>query len=82
MLDSPFSKLTELMMDIVKDFRLPLPRVLAKVAISSMRRSVKKRAKFDIYEVAPIKVVPKAHAPALFGHGREVRPLRVVSRLQ
>lgn len=71
-LDSPFSKLTALMMDIVKDFKLPLPKMLAKVAIGQMRRSIKKRAKFDLYEVAPVKQVVKAYTPALFGHGREV----------
>ena len=32
------------------------------------RRSVKKRAGFDINEIAPLDAAPQAHVPAFFGH--------------
>lgn len=67
-LDSPFSRLTDLMLEIVEEQRLPIPRPLAKLALSAMKRSVQKRAGFDIGKVAPIDVVPQSYIPALFGH--------------
>eukprot|EP00873_Tetraselmis_striata_P045654 jgi/Tetstr1/465918/TSEL_010532.t1 len=66
--DSPFSKLTELMVELVEEQRLPIPKYLMKLAIGFMRRSVRKRAGFDILEVAPIDKVGEAFVPALFGH--------------
>lgn len=65
--DSPFSKLTELMMELVEEQKIPIPRSLMRVALSMMRRSVKKRAGFSIDEVAPIEQVQKAFIPCLFG---------------
>ncbi len=35
-----------------------------------MRRSVRKRAGFDLDEVAPLDVVGQCHIPALFGAPR------------
>jgi hypothetical protein len=66
-LDSPFSKLTDLMMEIVEEQRLPIPRMLMKLVLSSMRKSVRKKAGFDIGAVAPLEGVTKSHTPALFG---------------
>lgn len=50
-LDSPFSRLTDLMLEIVEEQRLPIPRPIARLALSAMKRSVQKRAGFDIYKV-------------------------------
>ena len=66
-LDSPFSRLTDLMLELVEEQKLPIPKYLMKFALSMMRRSVKKRAKFSIDDVAPLDAVPNAFIPALFG---------------
>lgn len=71
--DSPFSKLTELMMELVEEQKIPIPRGLMRVALSMMRRSVKKRAGFSIDEVAPIEQVHKAFIPCLFGEAHELQ---------
>eukprot|EP00198_Chlamydomonas_reinhardtii_P001120 XP_001690455.1 predicted protein [Chlamydomonas reinhardtii] len=67
-LDSPFSRLTDLMMEIVAEQRLPIPRPLAKLALAAMKRSVSKRASFDINKVSPVDAVSQSFIPALFGH--------------
>jgi len=69
--DSPFSRLTDLMQEIVEEQKLPIPRALFKVAVSAMKRSVRKKAGFDLDKVAPIDVVTEAFIPALFGHATE-----------
>eukprot|EP00803_Ostreobium_quekettii_P004847 evm.model.scf_752.1 EVM.evm.TU.scf_752.1 scf_752:2765-12004(-) len=68
-LDSPFSKLTDLMIELVQDQQVPIPRALVKVALAAMRRSVRKRAGIDITQVAPIDIVQESFVPVLFGHG-------------
>lgn len=54
-------------MELVEEQKIPIPRSLMRVALSMMRRSVKKRAGFSIDEVAPIEQVQKAFIPCLFG---------------
>lgn len=42
-----------------------------------MCRSVKKRAGFDINNIAPVEMVPRSYVPAFFGHAKQdtfVRP--------
>lgn len=68
MLDSPFSRLTDLMLELVDEQRLRIPKSLTKLALAWVRRAVKKRAGFDISDVAPIDVVGSSYIPALFGH--------------
>ena len=80
MVDSPFSKLTELMMELVEEQKIPIPRSLMRVALSMMRRSVKKRAGFSIDEVAPIEQVQKAFIPCLFGETPELPLRRILAR--
>jgi len=74
-LDSPFSRLSDLMYEVGSADKSQggpgLPRPLAKVAISMLRRSVKKRAQFDIKDVDPLSVAPSTHVPALFAHGKD-----------
>ena len=47
--------------------KLPIPRPFMRVALSMMRRSVRKRASFSIDEVAPLDFVGETFVPALFG---------------
>eukprot|EP00882_Tetradesmus_deserticola_P032939 GHRQ01037587.1.p1 GENE.GHRQ01037587.1~~GHRQ01037587.1.p1 ORF type:complete len:253 (+),score=123.41 GHRQ01037587.1:359-1117(+) len=70
-LDSPFSRLTDLMLEIVVSQRLPIPKVMLKLALKLMRASVKRKAGADISTVAPLDVVGCSLIPAMFGHGRE-----------
>ncbi|KAK9805218.1 hypothetical protein WJX72_006872 [[Myrmecia] bisecta] len=67
-LDSPFSRLTDLMMELVEEQKLPIPKPFMKMALGMMRRSVRKRAHFNIDHVAPLDAVPQSFSPALFGH--------------
>lgn len=69
--DSPFSKLTDLMTELVVEQKLPIPRPFMRVALSMMRRSVRKRAHFSIDDVAPLDYVGETFVPALFGHATE-----------
>mgnify|MGYP000444904009 CR=1 FL=1 len=43
-----------------------IPKALASVALHFVRGSVKKRAKFDIFDVKPIKRAHEAFIPAYF----------------
>ncbi len=65
--DSAFGRLTDLMMELVVEQKLPIPRPFMRVALSMMRRSVRKRAGFCIGAVAPLDFVGETHVPALFG---------------
>ena len=55
------------MLELVEEQKIPIPRSLMRVALSMMRRSVKKRAGFSIDEVAPIDQIHKSFIPVLFG---------------
>lgn len=80
--DSPFAKLTELMMELVEEQKIPIPRSLMRVALSMMRRSVKKRAGFSIDEVAPIEQVQKAFIPCLFGKAPKQLLIHMLAGIQ
>ncbi|XP_013687095.1 uncharacterized protein BNAC04G28890D isoform X4 [Brassica napus] len=67
-LDSPFSNLVDLMMELVDTYKFPLPKFTIKFAIQYMRRAVQKRAKFDITDLNTIKVAKSCFVPVLFGH--------------
>lgn len=66
-LDSPFSKLNDLMLELVRDQQIPIPRALVRLALMAMRRSVRKRANFDIYTISPVDIVGESFVPVLFG---------------
>ncbi|KAF8061303.1 yqkD [Scenedesmus sp. PABB004] len=70
-LDSPFSRLTDLMLEIVVSQRLPIPKVMLRLALKLMRASVRRKAGADINSVSPLDVVGRATVPAMFGHGEE-----------
>ena len=65
-LDSPFSDLKTLAVELCKGYKSHLPTVIVKTGLKMIRRSVKKRAKFDIYKVSPILQVADIKIPALF----------------
>lgn len=67
-LDSPFSNLVDLMMEIADGNRVRLPKFTLKFAIKYMRRSVLKKAKFDITELDTLKVARCCCVPMLLGH--------------
>jgi len=71
--DSPFSKLVDLMFELAtnKDQGMSIPKPLARVAMGLMRRSVKRRAGFNIDHVSPVDIAPSSYVPTLFGHGKE-----------
>jgi len=66
-LDSPFASLPDLLVDLVAARRLPVPRALTRAALALMRRSVARRAGFDVGAVQPAAAAPGCFAPALFG---------------
>ncbi|KAI3434931.1 hypothetical protein D9Q98_002985 [Chlorella vulgaris] len=69
-LDSPFSRLVDLMMELGTDQQLRIPKPLLKVALSMLKRSVRKRAGFSVDKVAPLDCVGASYIPALFGHAQ------------
>ena len=66
-LDSPFARLKDLMVELCEEQKLPIPRAFMRIALSMMRRSVRRRANFSIDEVSPLDIVPGSFIPALFG---------------
>ncbi|CAI8590761.1 unnamed protein product [Vicia faba] len=68
-LDSPFSDLVDLMMELVDTYRFRLPKFTVKYAIQYMRRTIQKKAKFDIMDLNTIKAAKSCYVPALLGHG-------------
>ncbi|KAF0913583.1 hypothetical protein E2562_023297 [Oryza meyeriana var. granulata] len=70
-LDSPFSNLVDLMMELVDTYKYPLPKFTVKLAIQHMRKVVKRKASFDIMDLDTIQVAKRCFVPALFGHATE-----------
>ncbi|CAH8360183.1 unnamed protein product [Eruca vesicaria subsp. sativa] len=76
-LDSPFSDLVDLMMELVDTYKFRLPKFTVKFAIQFMRRAIQKKAKFDIPDLNTIKVAKSSFVPVLFGHALDddfIRP--------
>uniref|UniRef100_A0A2P2LA34 Catalytic n=1 Tax=Rhizophora mucronata TaxID=61149 RepID=A0A2P2LA34_RHIMU len=67
-LDSPFSDLVDLMMELVDTYKIRLPKFTVKFAIQYMRKAIQKKAKFDIMDLNTIKVAKSSFVPVLFGH--------------
>lgn len=65
-LDSPFSDLWVLAIELVKSQNLNIPSIATSVAHVLIRNSVKSYTKVDIENLAPVKVVCNARVPALF----------------
>lgn len=76
-LDSPFSILVDLMMELVDTYKYPLPKFTVKLAIQHMRKVIKKKANFDIMDLDTIQVAKSCFVPVLLGHATEddfIRP--------
>lgn len=69
-LDSPFSSLKKLGVDIVCS-NSKVPRVVAKLGYSKFRKDIKKLAKFDMDKVNVKKAASLCSMPAIFIHGEE-----------
>ncbi|XP_042475663.1 uncharacterized protein LOC122057581 isoform X2 [Macadamia integrifolia] len=67
-LDSPFSDLVDLMMELVDRFKFRVPKFTVKFAIQYMRKIIQKKAKFDIVDLNTIKVAKSCFVPVLLGH--------------
>eukprot|EP01018_Ginkgo_biloba_P025742 Gb_32230 [translate_table: standard] len=70
-LDSPFSNLFDLMMELVDVYKIRLPKFTVKMAVQYMKRVIQKRANFDIMDLNAAQIAPKTFIPALFGHATE-----------
>ncbi|XP_073027892.1 uncharacterized protein [Primulina eburnea] len=70
-LDSAFSNLFNLMMELADVYKIRLPKFTVKVGIQYMRRIIQRKAKFDIMRLDCVQVAPKTFIPALFGHAKD-----------
>lgn len=70
-LDSPFSNLVDLMMELVDAYKYPLPKFTVKLAIQHMRKLIKKKANFDIMDLDAIQPAKCCFIPALLGHATD-----------
>ncbi|KAH7431098.1 hypothetical protein KP509_08G029500 [Ceratopteris richardii] len=69
-LDSPFSNLYNLMMELVDVYKIRLPKFTIRVALQIMRRIIQKRAQFDIMDMDISQLAAKTFMPALIGHAK------------
>lgn len=67
-LDSAFSNLFDLMMELVDLYKIRLPKFTVKMAVQYMRHVILKKAKFDIMGLNCLQAAPRTFIPALFGH--------------
>ncbi|KAK7363890.1 hypothetical protein VNO77_06050 [Canavalia gladiata] len=70
-LDSAFSNLYDLVMELVDVYKIRLPKFTVKMAVQYMRRVIEKKAKFDIMNLNCLLVAPKTFIPVLFGHASD-----------
>lgn len=70
-LDSPFSNLFDLMMELVDVYKIRLPKFTVRVALQIMRRIIQKRAQFDIMDLNVRQLASKTFIPVLFGHAND-----------
>ncbi|XP_028758556.1 uncharacterized protein LOC114717548 isoform X1 [Neltuma alba] len=70
-LDSAFSNLYDLMMELVDVYKIRLPKFTVKMAVQYMRRVIEKKAKFDIMDLNCLLVAPKTSIPVLIGHASD-----------
>jgi dienelactone hydrolase len=71
-LDSPFRKLTDLMMELVavmsSERRVHVPRPLVLAAVAMVRLAILRRARMDISHLDVTTAAARSFVPALFGH--------------
>jgi len=69
-LDSPFTSFKQLVKEIAKT-KASIPGFLSTGAFSMIRKTIMKKANFDIDNLRPIKYVDKIKIPALFGAAKD-----------
>jgi dienelactone hydrolase len=67
-LDSPFSSLKILANELVTKNEVKIPKMVVTVAFKLLKKSIEKKALFDIDKLEPIKSAPSCFIPALFAH--------------
>ncbi|XP_073225889.1 uncharacterized protein [Cicer arietinum] len=70
-LDSAFSNLYDLMIELVDVYKIRLPKFTVKMIVQYMRRVIEKKAKFDIKNLNCLQAAPKTFIPVLFGHAND-----------
>ncbi|GAB2299002.1 hypothetical protein Dimus_033078 [Dionaea muscipula] len=70
-LDSAFSTLFDLMMELVDVYKIRLPKFTVKMALKHMRRVIQKKAKFDIMNLDCLEAASKTFIPSLLGHAND-----------
>jgi len=66
--DSPFTSLEDIIIDLVLNVRKWIPLVLIGMATDVMRKSIQKKAGFDIKRNCPIEYVKRSKVPVLLAH--------------
>ncbi|OQS01282.1 serine protease family S09X [Achlya hypogyna] len=70
-LDSPFSSLKQLALDLVDEGKLSVPKFAVALVMRILRRDIKRRAKFDMFKLNPLATMDKCLAPAFFAIGEQ-----------
>eukprot|EP00427_Karlodinium_veneficum_P017597 CAMPEP_0169129038 /NCGR_PEP_ID=MMETSP1015-20121227/36906_1 /TAXON_ID=342587 /ORGANISM="Karlodinium micrum, Strain CCMP2283" /LENGTH=396 /DNA_ID=CAMNT_0009193017 /DNA_START=63 /DNA_END=1253 /DNA_ORIENTATION=+ len=65
-LDSAFSDIATVATEVIRR-KCRVPKVLVSAALQVVRRDVKTKADFDLLDLVPANVAPRAMCPALFG---------------
>ncbi|KAL9647671.1 hypothetical protein ABK040_015160 [Willaertia magna] len=66
--DSPFTSLEDVAMELVSSYQTWLPKKMIKMGINLVRRSIINKAGFDIRACSPISEVSSGFVPVLFCH--------------
>uniref|UniRef100_A0A7S0R1L5 PH domain-containing protein n=1 Tax=Pyramimonas obovata TaxID=1411642 RepID=A0A7S0R1L5_9CHLO len=69
-LDSPFTSLTELCVELVKKQTSTVPSWVVRAALQMVKRSVKYRAHFNLSAINPLAKMSNCYTPILFVHGQ------------
>lgn len=69
-MDSPFSSLPVVAQELVNS-QIAVPDFILQMALESVRKEIKARAKFDIEDLQPIRRAPRARSPALFATAKD-----------
>ncbi|CAI7839883.1 unnamed protein product, partial [Closterium sp. NIES-54] len=68
-LDSPFSNLPNLILELVDTFKIKLPKFTVKMLVYYLRNLIKKKVPdFDINDLDAVGVAKSSFIPVLFGH--------------
>eukprot|EP01098_Paradermamoeba_levis_P001572 TRINITY_DN1183_c0_g1_i5.p1 TRINITY_DN1183_c0_g1~~TRINITY_DN1183_c0_g1_i5.p1 ORF type:complete len:372 (-),score=96.68 TRINITY_DN1183_c0_g1_i5:140-1255(-) len=68
-LDSPFASLPQLATELAESNQVKIPKLMLSAAIKLIKKSIQKKAGFDLNECEPIKYAGTCFIPALFAHG-------------